>query len=251
MKHCQSCGIELREGPTALDHARFAAGVCGAEECAPALLYADPALRGTPLVRLMEAQGFVYASGPNAKSKVDSVLHRMRLAADLAMPQGDIIAKMRADNIRTWLTLQALDHATEDQRQRFTQGCLPDEEILTIARAVLFKGFGAFPRWAKSHALDQMTAELRHAHHCKRDVNGHESGPAEDLSAVETKNLAALKAVADAAFMHPWLVHTGGTVTVTPLTHWLLCTCEAESSRSSAKVTITWGERELVREYAL
>lgn len=217
VKYCQSCGTEVVLGPTALDRERFEAGVCGAELCHQATQ--RPALR-----------------------------------AHTPQERGDILAKMRTDNIRTWLTLQALEHATEDQRQRFVQGCLPEDEILHIARAVLFKGFGAFgafERWAKSHALDQMTGELRHAVHCKRNVNAHSSGPAEDLSAVEAKNLAALNAVADAARMHPWLVHTGGTVTVAAFTHWLLCTCEAESSRSSAKVTITWGERELVREYAL
>ncbi len=147
--------------------------------------------------------------------------------------------------------------ATEGQQSRYARGELPEDEILTIARAVLFKGFGAFNRWATGRAHDQMIKALRHVVTC---TAAHDSdieldtvfAESDALTEVEAENLRTLQACANGAKVHPWLVHTGGTVRVTWATHYVTCgSCGAEEGRSSGKVTITWGERELVREYAL
>lgn len=56
--------------------------------------------------------------------------------------------KMRSDNLRTWLELEALKEGTENQRERYAAGFLPEDELTHLARAILFKGFGEFRRWA-------------------------------------------------------------------------------------------------------
>lgn len=201
---------------------------------------------------------------------VRAALADIQASAKLAEYGGDPLAKLAADNLKTWLELEALKEGTDRQRDLYVRGELPEDELLTIARAVLFKGFGAFRRWAKSHELDAMTKDLRHAVFCKLhpvkpeivaaavrlDVGamvGFEDSPLDlrECTNVEKSNLASLQACAEAAQLHPWLARSEGTVRVEPVTHWLFCTCEAETARSSARVIIKWGERELVREYAL
>lgn len=161
---------------------------------------------------------------------------------------------------RQYLELEAVKLGTERQQALYRDGELPEEEILTIARAVLFKGFGAFERWSLSHEKPKMARLIRHVVGCDPDRReyAHEvHGPIPyegtlDTTDVEERNLAALRAMADAAALHPWLVQTGGTVTVTAYTHWFSCmTCDGDIPRVSAKVTVDWGGRELVREYAL
>lgn len=201
---------------------------------------------------------------------VRAALAEIEVDAKLAPYGGDPLKKLAADNIRTWLEIEAIKEGTDRQRDLYLRGELPEDEMLTIARAVLFKGFGKFSRWAKSHALVGMAKDLRHAVFCKLHTTkpeiaaaavrlnvegmvGFEDAPfdANEATSVELSNLKSLRECAEAAQMHPWLVRTDGTVRVEPITHWLYCTCEAETARSSARVVIKWGERELVREYAL
>lgn len=169
----------------------------------------------------------------------------------------DPVERMRLGNIRAWLEHQAIEHATERQVELYREGRLPQEEILQIARAVLFKPFGQFERWALSHERQKMIRQIRHVITCDPSYRDYDRSVEDgdgrfEPTGAEASNLAMLCAAALGAGQHPWLERTGGTVKVDPYTHWLSCTkCEGETSRSSAKVTITWGEHELVREYAL
>jgi hypothetical protein len=183
-------------------------------------------------------------------------LARITTDLELAPYGGDVHKKMQADNLKTWLELQALEHGTPDQRARYVQGALPEEEILQIARAILFKPFGAFERWTTGRERDRMIKALRHGYGCPHTDDSYEwemlAFEVADAPTVERANLAAIQAMADGAEIHPWLNQTGGKLRVEAHTYWVTCKgCEAESARSNAKVIITWGERELVREYAL
>jgi hypothetical protein len=186
---------------------------------------------------------------------VREALAEIRTDAELARYGGDPLAKLRADNIRTYLEHEAVKLGTEEQGKRYSQGRLPEEEILALARAALFAPFNAFERWSLSHEKPKMIRQVRHAVGCVPEQREYEhvvNSFATDLTAVEEQNLAALRAGVEVAVMHPWIVNTGGSVAVSVLTHWISCTtCDGDYARTSAKVTVSWGERELVREYAL
>lgn len=170
-----------------------------------------------------------------------------------------VMDKMKHDNIRTWLEHEAIKLGTDRQREFYARGVLPEDELLQIVRAELFKVFGRFDRWSLSHDKPKLVREIRHVVTCDPSDRDYEHFVEDDpidtrrqMSPAEEINFGALVAAAAAPRVHPWLVRTGGTVKVEPVTHWFACTaCEGETARSSAKVTITWGERELVREYAL
>ncbi len=206
---------------------------------------------------------------PSNPVGVRESLDQIRVDAELAKHGGDPAAKLRADNIRMYLALEAVKLGTPEQQRLYREGRLPDEEILALARHELFFALQAFERWSLSHEKPKMVRQVRHVVGCdpeRRDYKheveaarppgaiGWPPGPraADDLTDVEASNLRTLRAIVELIAGHQWLVNTGGTVTVSVFTHWVSCTtCDGDTARTSAKVSIQWGERELVREYAL
>lgn len=173
--------------------------------------------------------------------------------------------------------LAAIERATDSQRERYHAGVLPEDELLTIVRAELFKGFTDLaPRWNKAKDIDLMIRRLTHGMHTCNSCNNHgfhgESGKdwcttcgTEDTSKVEHETtdvaeldaqewdvLRKLQGAADAVKAHPWIRDHGGAVAVESFTRWVTCTgCAEEACRSTTKITITWAGRALTREYVL
>lgn len=140
---------------------------------------------------------------------------------------------------------------TDNQRERFAAGLLPEDELLALARGELYRPFDGLPRWGKYTLV--RVADIRHTPKCEghdKDVV-FESCQAGELSHDEWVAYRALQAARDIAALHPWL-SSPGAITLEPMGHFATCTaCDAEVCRMSAKVIVKWAGRELVREYVL
>ncbi len=157
------------------------------------------------------------------------------------------------------LELEAAKLGTKNQLERFLAGYLPEDELLALARKVLFAPFDGFERWGKDTKVKPF--EIQHSPRCpchprvgggSAEVEAEfETAQAGELTHAEWEVYRAMGAARDHASKHPWLVGTS-SVTTEPLAHFATCRkCEAEASRMSAKVTIEWAGRKLVREYVL
>lgn len=168
-----------------------------------------------------------------------------------------VVKLLQAQNAIRWQEMEALAEGTDNQRERYRDGLLPEDELLTIARAILFKGFGGLDikRWATGHDRAKMLADLKHKpedHTLYPDDLEFEVAETAELDAKEYDRLKQLRGAAEAAQVHPWLVRFETKVRVETSTHWVTCkVCGAELCRTSVKVTIPWAGRQLVREYAL
>lgn len=176
----------------------------------------------------------------------------IRAHIEAHMTQTDIKAHMTRN---LHLEIEALKEGTENQRERYAAGVLPEDELTHLARAILFKGFGdlALRRWA-SRDRDALGRQLKHRPLCDQQPTHDpimETCEVDELSADEWRLLTRIREMAKAAALHPWLA-PDGKVEVTTSAHWATCQhCKAEAVRASAKVTIHWAGRQLVREYAL
>src|SRR6185295_12666870 len=71
-----------------------------------------------------------------------------------AMTADDAYAKavrteLDVKNMIVWLELEALKLGTDNQRERYSAGLLPEDELTALARTELFTGFAGLRRWAK------------------------------------------------------------------------------------------------------
>ncbi len=148
------------------------------------------------------------------------------------------------------LELAALEQGSPTQRERHAAHVLPEDELLTIVRAELFKELNGLPRWALGRARETMAKELRHTGHEHAPQLTFETGEVTELSAAPWEALKKINLAVSRTNQHPWLAR-GGCASIEIATHWVTCICEAEVSRSWAKVTIEWAGRVLVREYVL
>ena len=150
-----------------------------------------------------------------------------------------------------------LEHAaaklgTENQRERYAAGMLPEDELLALARGELFKPFDGFKRWGKDTKVRAF--DIRHRSPCvltrESDIN-FEVTQAGELTHDEWVVYKQIGEARDYASRHAWLAGISSVV-IEPLAHFATCpACDAESTRMSAKVTIEWAGRKLVREYVL
>jgi hypothetical protein len=174
------------------------------------------------------------------------------------------VAAVKATRLE--LELEAvMRFGTPEQRARHRDCTLGEEEILQLVRAQLFKPFDQFSRWQKINPK-----EVHHTDRCAGWAVGRGSRDvADEFISFETsqldeksmnqyawETLAAIRAAADIAKDHHWLTRSAGLscgiVLVEPVTHRAFCrSCHAETARSSAKVSMVWGDRTLTREYAL
>jgi hypothetical protein len=148
---------------------------------------------------------------------------------------------------------------TTNQQERFAAGLLPEDELLALARAELFKPFETLAqhgvkRWGKDTKV--RPSEIRHDSRGRCDMRHeseitYETCQAGELTHDEWEVYRLVMTARDEAAKHPWLASTAA-VTIEPLAHFATCTaCQAEASRMSVKATIKWAGRELVREYLL
>lgn len=149
----------------------------------------------------------------------------------------------------------ALANGTDNQRERYAAGLLPEDELLQLARPELFRQF-PFLRWAGSRDRDRMTRLFQHGklmgRPCDRDPNALEFETCElgEITAEEWEMYKKFTTGQALTNKHHWL--DSGAVRIEPSQHWITCKqCGAETYKISVKVTIRWAGRDLVREYLL
>lgn len=167
---------------------------------------------------------------------------------------------LRAENMRAWLESCALEHGTPNQRERWLANILPEDELLALARAELFKPLEDVKRWRK--------IEVSHVRHrgekCHADLLGDMTPaikfetvdpakqPASGISHDEWRTFKKIRDGVEVMQMHEWLRRSGGQVEIRCQMHRAECTaCRQVTVRNSAVVRVTWAGRVLVREYAL
>jgi hypothetical protein len=145
--------------------------------------------------------------------------------------------------------LEALSLATDNQRERYAAGLLPEDELLAIARAELFKPFDGFKRWRTGSGVK--SEDVRHDRDCQDRTVIFETTQAGELSHDEWSMYRTIGEARNKSALHSWFTESAA-VTIEPLTHWATCTsCKGEAARSSVKVSVQWAGRVLVREYSL
>jgi len=200
--------------------------------------------------------------------------------------QGDALRS--AENLRAWQESQAVNqHGSASQRERWLAKCLPEAELLDLARGQLFRPFALFQKRTPMGfaAIDHP----RNAGNLWRCLTiPRASGPVSDpnelvrwetlhspeLTAREHDTLRLLNDHAREVAMHPWLrqapvvewrdgvpVDLGRAgvgarmpevVGVSPREHRGSCTvCTGSVYERSALVSIYWAGRVLSREYVL
>lgn len=171
------------------------------------------------------------------------------------MTTNPLTQQIAADNMAVWLETEALKLGTDNQRERWRAHLLPDDEILQLARAELFKGFANLVRWNSSDIRRELTQELRgkrHEHGCANDRPELEVADVSELTAEQWDRYKNLGAITDALNMHPWMFRQKASATISSFTHWATCLgCGAEVCASGAKVSVPWAGRTLVREFRL
>lgn len=134
---------------------------------------------------------------------------------------------------------------TANQLERHDAGLLPDDELLLLARTVLFAPFAGFRRWVKL-----APADLMHRRGCHGDVT-FTTRPAPDLDAGEWSMFKTIRDIVDEANDNVLREHhTSGDVSI--VEHVGDCqVCGAQVSAKSASIRIEWAGRPLSREYSL
>ena len=148
-------------------------------------------------------------------------------------------------------------HGSENQRERWTAGLLPEDELLALARSVLFAPFASFPRWQK--LLHQ---DVRHDKSCSGGAITFDTRKPADLTHDEW---ALYKKISGVAIEHAYQLHqirkaaggepyqlTGVTCVPSIVEHVGRCSiCPAECFGRAANIRIEWAGRPLSREYSL
>lgn len=171
---------------------------------------------------------------------------------------------LRRDNLVTWQEMEAVRLGTEDQRERYGAGALPDEELCRIARSVLFTAFDGFlPRKkltasAIGHPRRQdsqvwLCATPGAADHSAFPIPVTWSTmPSPVLTPSEWVTLTRMNRAVNDTNRHPWLVDAPISATIATRIHKGVCQrCQREAAQASALVTIAWAGRTLSREYVL
>lgn len=132
-------------------------------------------------------------------------------------------------------------HGTESQRERHAADVLPEDELLRVARGVLFAPLAEFPRYRKIEFRD-----IEHGDDCMADADMttfHDDDAVSLDEGLTEGQWKALKAIEKAA--------PAGAV-VSPRNRWLKCKgCDETATSIAARVTIQWAGRDLVHYYDL
>ncbi len=173
-------------------------------------------------------------------------------------PTENVVATMQAHNLRTWLETEAVKHGTDEQIDAYNRGILPDAELATIARTVLFADISTtLVRWSGS-LRHKLRYRVRHTASCSFNKSHNlaliafEAADAAELELHERENLRNIEAAVRKMSTHPWITRGDGSVAITTTAHWAECTeCKGEERAIQCRVVVTWAGRELVREFQL
>ncbi len=159
-------------------------------------------------------------------------------------------------NVRTWQETEALHLGTVNQRQRWATGCLPEQELLMLARNELFRPFALCPRKTRKGPSVLAHRTTAWARDCLMD--GHipvqwETVDDPVLSDAHWQTLRRIVTACEAVRRHPWMQHSPPTsVRVAVRNHHGTCmACHGVHSENASLIEIDWAGRLLTREYVL
>lgn len=172
-----------------------------------------------------------------------------------------LIHQLQVANAVTFQETGAISLGTDNQRERWAAGVLPEDELLTLARGELFKGLAEVPRWHSSEIRRELRAKLdKKKCLCPglRIPDPVHLSPVYDVTVVgdldapEWERLKFIESAVKALASHDWIRAENRDPSITTFTHWATCpACENDVWLSGAKVTIPWAGRSLVREFRL
>lgn len=158
------------------------------------------------------------------------------------------------------MTKSQLEHAavaggTTTQRERFAAGDLPEDELVALAHKVVFRLFDGFERWSTSKVHNAVYMGFKHRTGCATPTVDSEHSEIAAMTTEEWRIFGEITKHASLTAAFPEVgcpASTAPPVAVTATRHrWSCPTCKQAVDRASAKVTIHWAGRELVREYKL
>lgn len=231
----------------------------GLWERAGAAIDVDPPLFSSILPTLWQLEEMVeehfVATGQILALGVEHLEHLIAIREDAAAKEA-AMAEARAEEKETArkrameVEVDLLDTVgTPSQRDRHAAGVLPEAELLTLARDILFSPLDRFPRFRRLGSKDVI-----HGEDCvsKGDSDRETFGTSTDeieLSAEEFARLQEIKEITER--------RTVGAVPkatiVTIRRHYGVCDnerCPDVAARHGILVTIAWAGRDLSREYA-
>jgi hypothetical protein len=145
-----------------------------------------------------------------------------------------------------WIEDEMLKRGTDNQRERWLAGLLPEAELLSLARYELFLPFASFRRWVKLDAGD-----VRHERTCNGGVVAFTTHTPGHLTHDEWSVLKRLTTAVSLA-NNGYLAESKVTATLTLVEHVGRCNvCAAEVFGRAANIRIEWAGRPLSREYTL
>jgi hypothetical protein len=155
---------------------------------------------------------------------------------------------------KTQLEKAAAERGTTNQRERFVAGLLTEDELVMLAHPIVFRLFESFERWSTSKVQTAVLLGFRHRGECRSRLDiTHD--PITAMTAEEWRVFGEITRAASLTAAFPEVGIPGSSlppVDVTPTRHrWACPACKQAVDRASAKVTIHWAGRELVREYKL
>jgi len=195
-----------------------------------------------------EARGLV-TGRPGFRNSTINALHVSPLS---------LAESLRHDNLALWQESEALSLGTDEQRLRWGTDALPDEELLALARPVLFSEFTGFRKYNRMPV--SAIAHPRGEHGVWTCVEGHGRNlpitwstlPEPVLTALEWESLRRLDVAIASTNRHPWLASAPAGATVETRIHKGTCgACKRSAAETCALVTIAWAGRTLSREYRL
>lgn len=137
-------------------------------------------------------------------------------------------------------------YGDENQQERYTAGLLPENELLMLARTVLFAPFSCFHRWEK---ID--FTEVKHDKACNGGRVTFTTRTPDTLDAAEWTKFKSITALVSRANQGP-LHERGVQATVELVEHVGSCShCKAEVFGRAASIRIEWAGHRLSREYTL
>jgi len=161
------------------------------------------------------------------------------------------------DNLTTWLELEAVKLGSQNQRERWTNHLLPEDELAALARTELFGEFENLKRWRN-------ISEAEADEHILHDQVCVQSDDAPDIAFETTTHVKALthgqwesyklvqEAIDRTLATHPWCHQGGCKLVLATKAHTATCRrCKRCITHFTALVNATWAGRILSREYLL
>ncbi len=147
-----------------------------------------------------------------------------------------------------WQEIQAVSSGTIQQQRMYAAGTLPDDDLLSLARTELFRGFDflGLRRWR------MMTSSHLPRTECAHPTVTWDTLAPSTLTAMEWMVMEQVTRMVNETIRHAWVVDSPAIGRVESKLHRGTCGfCGVSIASATAMVAIPWAGRILSREYVL